>query len=77
MAAAWLQLSYPYEVALSLAEPPFTRSAIARARAECNCVWAGKLAEFAHTQLHSALARVITDRVNGEGLGSEASRSCV
>ena len=32
------------------------------------------IAEFAHTQLHSALARVITDRVNGEGLGSEAKR---
>ena len=29
------------------------------------------LAEFAHTQLHSA--RAITDRVNREGLGSEAT----
>ena len=27
----------------------------------------------AHTQLHSALARTITDHVNGEGLGSEAT----
>ena len=30
------------------------------------------IAEFAHTQLHSARAREITDRINGEGLGSEA-----
>ena len=28
--------------------------------------------EFAHTQLHSACVCAITDRVNGEGLGSEA-----
>ena len=31
------------------------------------------LAEFANTQLHSARAHAITDRVNGEGLGSEAT----
>ena len=30
-------------------------------------------AEFAHSQLHSARAREITDRINGEGLGSEAT----
>ena len=53
----------------------FTRSVIARARAECNCVWANFAinGEFAHTQLHSARAHEITDRVNGDlGLGSEA-----
>ena len=32
----------------------------------------GFRAEFAHSQLHSAHARDITDRINGEGLGSEA-----
>ena len=31
------------------------------------------IAEFAHIQLYSARAREITDRINGEGLGSEAS----
>ena len=46
---------------------PFMRSVISRACAECNC-------EFAHTQLHSAHAREITDSINGEGLGSEASQ---
>ena len=30
------------------------------------------IAEFAHTQLHSARAHEITDRINGEGLGSDA-----
>ena len=30
------------------------------------------IAEFTHTQLHSARARDIADRINGEGLGSEA-----
>ena len=31
--------------------------------------------EFAHTQLYSACAHAITNQVNGEGLGSEATKT--
>ena len=54
-------------------------SIIACAHAEYNCVWAnfvGRLwffMEFAHTQLHSACVGAITDHLNREGLGSEAT----
>ena len=34
------------------------------------------LAGFAHTQLHSAHARVITYLVNGEGLACLSSEAC-
>ena len=50
---------------------PFMRSVITCARAVSNCV--GELLENPHTQLHSAHACAITDRVNGDGLGSEAN----
>ena len=40
-------------------------------------IMGGPSQRFAHTQLHSARARAITDLVNGEGLGSEASITSV